>query len=76
MTQTQMVKEYLEHHYGITPKQAMEELGIYRLSARIYDLKRQGVKIKSAFIDVPTRSGETTKVKMYWIPGEQAEELK
>ncbi len=76
MTQTEMVKHYLENHYSITPKVAMEELGIYRLGARIYDLKRQGVKIKSAFIEVPTRTGETTRVKMYWIPGEPKEAFK
>ena len=69
MKQTELVKAYLETHYGITAKQAMEELGIYRLGARIWDLKRQGLPIKSAMIDVPTRNGETTKVKMYWLPG-------
>lgn len=76
MTQTQMLKEYLETHYSITPKQAMDELGIYRLGARIYDLKKAGVKIKSSLIEVPTRHGETTRVKMYWIPGEPKEALK
>ena len=69
MKQTEMLKAYLENHYGITAKQAMDELGIYRLGARIWDLKKQGVPIKSGFVDVPTRYGETTKVKLYWIEG-------
>ena len=73
MTQTEQVKVYLETHYNITPKKAMDELGIYRLGARIYDLKKQGVPIKSGFIEVPTRNGETTRVKSYWIAGKPEE---
>lgn len=69
MTQNEKIKAYFETHYGITAKQAMEELGIYRLGARIYDLKKAGVPIKSGMIDVPTRDGGTTKVKLYWLTG-------
>lgn len=77
MKQTEKVRAYLETHYGITAKQAMEELGIYRLGARIWDLKQQGLQIKSAMIPVKTRDGET-KVKMYWLPDKpyQNEEAK
>lgn len=73
MTQTEKVKAYLETHYGITAKQAMDELGIYRLGARIYDLKKQGVPVKSAMVAVPTRSGEMTNVKLYWLTGKPEE---
>lgn len=73
MKQTEKVREYLETHYGITAKQAMEELGIYRLGARIYDLKKTGVPIKSGMIEVPTRDGGTTKVKLYWLAGKPEE---
>lgn len=73
MTQEERLRAYLETHYSITPKQAMDELGIYRLGARIYDLKKKGVPIKSAFIEVPTRTGETTRVKSYWLTGKPEE---
>lgn len=76
LKQTEKVKVFLENHYGITAKQAMEELGIYRLGARIYDLKQQGVPIKSGFIEVPTRDGDTTRVKLYWITGKPGEAKK
>ena len=76
LKQTEKVKAYLENHYGITAKQAMEELGIYRLGARIYDLKQHGVPIKSGFIEVPTRDGDTTRVKLYWITGKPGEAKK
>ena len=52
---------------GITAKEAMDELGVYRLSARIYDLRREGYEIVSAFEDVPTRNGDTARVKRYWM---------
>ena len=67
--QTDMILAYLETHYRITSKEAMEQLGIYRLGARIWDLKQAGHDIRSSMIDVPTRYGDTTKVKQYWLPG-------
>lgn len=67
--QTERVKEYLETHYGLTAKQAMEELGIMRLGARIWDLKQIGVPIKSGFIEVENRFGEKVRVKLYWLTG-------
>ena len=76
MKQTDKVLAYLHEHYGITAKQAMEELGIYRLASRISELKQAGVPIKSAMVDVPTRTGEMTKVKLYWLTGEPKEAFK
>ena len=67
MNQTEQVKKYLETHRAITAKQAMDDLGIYRLGARIWDLKRRGLPIRSQMVEVPTRTGETTKVKEYWL---------
>lgn len=72
--QRQMVLRYLHEHFGITARQAIEELGIMSLSSRISELKKQGHPIKSEFIEVPTRyEDKKTKVKLYWLPGEPKE---
>ena len=39
MTQNERVHEYLKKHGSITTKDAYEQLGVTRLSARIFELK-------------------------------------
>lgn len=46
-SQNQIVLNWLRSGQTLTAAQASNYFGIYRLSARIYDLKRQGHKIKS-----------------------------
>lgn len=65
--QTLRLQEYMKQHYGVTAKQAMDDLGIFRLGARIYDLKQMGVPVKSGWITVKNRFGEETRVKIYWL---------
>lgn len=65
-TQNDAVLTRMQTKGGITAKEAMDELGVYRLSARIYDLRKQGYAIMSAFEEVPTRNGDTARVKRYW----------
>ena len=43
MTQNERVHEYMKKHGSSTTKDAYEQLGVTRLSARIFDLKEQGV---------------------------------
>lgn len=69
MKQTERVLEYLRKNYAITAKQAMDELGIYRLGARMWDLKKQGYPVQSCFITVKNRFGEECRVKAYNITG-------
>lgn len=71
MKQTERVLQYMKDHKTITPKQAMEELGIYRLGARIYDLRQQGHEIKAGWLETQNRYGEKTRVKVYWIAAEE-----
>lgn len=40
MTQTEKVLRHMKRFGSITPLEAMEEYGIMRLGARIWDLKR------------------------------------
>lgn len=67
MTQVQMLEEYLNTHKGITPIEALNELGIYRLSARIADLRQSGVAVKTERIPVKNRFGKTQRVARYYL---------
>ena len=59
--------EYLEGHRVINPLDAWDKLGIYRLSARICDLRKAGHKIDDERITVQNRFGEDCRVARYWL---------
>ena len=68
-TQTEMVLDMLRSHpEGSTPRDAMQELGVSRLAARINDLKNMGYVIDSQLMKVITRYG-TTRVASYTLRG-------
>lgn len=46
MTQTDRILRHLREHGSITPLEALREFGCMRLGARIYDLKRAGVRYR------------------------------
>lgn len=64
-TQTQRVLQYMRDFGSITPLQAMTDLGVMRLAARIADLKKAGYAISSKTIQVLNRYGQTTSVSQY-----------
>lgn len=41
---------YLERHGSVTPLEALSELGIYRLAARVSDLKAAGYGVTSELV--------------------------
>ena len=47
----------------ITPLDALDGVGSFRLSARIFDLKRRGWPIRSRLVDV----GDGRRVASYWM---------
>lgn len=59
------VLEYMRAHGGITPLEAWTELGVYRLSARIADLRKLGHAIDGKTVTVSNRYGEACRVKRY-----------
>ncbi|MDR0233495.1 MAG: helix-turn-helix domain-containing protein [Zoogloeaceae bacterium] len=73
MTQTQCeaILERLQRA-PITPLEALEELGIFRLGGRIYDLKRQGHRIISEMVEVTNRHGKPCHVARYSLEAEVA----
>jgi len=63
-TQTSDILQHLKNGRRLTQKEAINEYGAYRLSSIIYSLKKQGHRIESKPLDVPTRynkSDGTTK---------------
>lgn len=54
MNQTDEVYDYMKTHGSIDNMRAVRELNIYRLGARIYDLKKLGVDIECETKHNPT----------------------
>lgn len=72
MTQRDEVLDYLERYASITQDEALQELGIARLAARIHELRQMGVPILTKLVDVPTRNGRKAKVAVYYLLKQEA----
>ena len=62
--QCEEILAHLESGRTITPGEALEQYGIARLGARIWDLKREGHQIHHELVKVSTRRG-TSRVARY-----------
>ena len=56
MTQNQQIKGYLEKGKSITPIEALNKFGCFRLAARISDLRNEGLNIATKIV---TKDGKT-----------------
>ena len=65
VTQKEMVLQYMQDFGSITPVQAFQDLGIMRLGARIFELKKDGVLIESRLASARNRYGKTTRFAEY-----------
>ena len=66
-SQKQQVLEYMQTHKSITPLEAIIEIGAYRLSAIIFDLKKDGYGIITKLKKVQKANGEYTHVGEYML---------
>ena len=73
MGQCEMVLEYMRHFGSITPLQALGDLGVMRLGARIFDLRRQGYDISRRMVSAKNRYGETVSFAEYRLEEQNAE---
>lgn len=64
-TQNHRLLTYLREHGEIEPLTALGELGIYRLGARIFDLREAGHNITTDRVEVSNRFGEACRVARY-----------
>ncbi len=69
-SQTEAILAHLERYGCITSREAIQEYGVTRLSAIIYNLKRDGYHIVTEFIVVPTRYGKDTQAAKYILKSE------
>lgn len=66
MTQKELILDYMRKHGSITPLEAIRELGITRLGARIWDLiHKDGIEIVKESIAVKNRYGKESIVTRY-----------
>lgn len=68
-TQKEMVLAWLKTRGSITPLEAMKELGIMRLGARIFDLRAEGYPIISSVETAQNRFGTPTTYARYILKG-------
>lgn len=71
-TQCERLLEYLKEHKEIQPLKAWRELGIYRLGARVFDLRKDGHNIASDYQTITNRFGAKCRVATYRLSEEQA----
>jgi hypothetical protein len=51
-SQNKKIRKHLESGHKLTPLDALYQFGCFRLGARIYDLKREGMLIETDIIEV------------------------
>lgn len=56
-SQNKQVLDYMKNHGSITPLEALNHIGCMRLSARIWDLRKEGYNINTEQIKVKSRAG-------------------
>ena len=64
-SQKERTLEYIREYDSITPLEAMRDLGVYRLSAVVFDLREEGYDIETTMVEVPNRFGSTARVARY-----------
>lgn len=65
MTQAEMIVEYINKFGSITSRDAFNDLGVTRLSARVADLKSRGYAFEEVWESSKNRFGETVSYKRF-----------
>lgn len=64
-SQSDKILAYLKKYNGITNYDAINEFGVLRLSARIFDLRKRGYNIESVYREGVDRNGMTVRYVEY-----------
>ena len=67
MTQESRVLKYIKQFGSITSYQSFLDLGVTRLSDKIFTLKKKGHEFEAEFVKVKNRYGEEIKYKKYML---------
>lgn len=65
MTQKERIVKYISDFGSITQLDALKDLGIMRLSARIWDIRHDGMRIKATTEKAKNRYGEPVHYHRY-----------
>ena len=65
VTQGMKILKYMQDYGSITPVEALRDLSVMRLAARIADLEGQGVRIIHEMENGVNRMGEKTRYSRY-----------
>lgn len=71
MTQCERILKYMQDFGSINPMQAMKDLGVMRLAARVSDLKKEGHHISRRMVSAKNRYGEAVSFAEYRLEGEK-----
>lgn len=66
-TQAERVLEYIKRFGSITTLEAFRDLGVTRLSARIFELRARGFDIDSTNVTNKNRYGENCTYAKYYL---------
>ena len=66
-SQKEMVLEYIQRNGAITDMDAVYELGVHRLSARIADLREDNYNIVTNMVSCKNRHGKTIRYGEYTL---------
>ena len=69
MSQANAIIDYIRRNGSITTKQAVDDLGCFRLASRICEMKAVGIPVAKEMVEVTNRNGDKCRVARYWIPG-------
>ena len=66
-SQKDIVLQYMKDHGRITTMDAFRDLRITRLSARIWELRRQGIHINTQRVDYKDENGKPKHYDLYLL---------
>jgi len=69
MKHSEKLLAWFSNRRTITPLEALSDLGIYRLGARIFDLREAGHDIHTELMTVANAHGGTSRVARYHYRG-------
>ena len=74
MTQSEKILQHLKTFGGITQAEAAQQYNIWRMSARIWDLRYAGYSIKTEFVNVKNKFGERSRYARYTLKAEKKQQ--
>lgn len=67
MSKTKLVLDWMKAHAGISSMDAFEHLGLTRLAAVIFELRKKGYDIETVIVDGKDRYGNRTRYARYYL---------